>query len=119
MNILYHKLHLQAPEATIYVALGLKQIAALSRKLKLEEHILEDFTLDYVDGMFGSDGQYLFILLTEEYNPITTAHECIHAAGRMWEGVGAALTIHNDEVLTYTHDAIHKMIKELYDGNSK
>ncbi len=85
-RIAYHKLKLQAPECTIFLALGTYQLAALAKRLKLPEEYLEDFESEYVDGMFGTDpeGMYLFIALGEEYNPITTGHECIHAAGRIW-----------------------------------
>lgn len=117
-RIAFHKMKLQAPECTIYLALGNHQLAALSKRLNLPEDYLADFEDGYVDGMFGTDpeGMHLFIALSEEYNPITTAHECIHAAGRLWAGVGANLHVQNDEVITYTHDAIHKMIKDIYDA---
>jgi hypothetical protein len=118
-TIRYHKLHIQAPECTIYVALGLVQLKALATRIAIPDELIEDVESEFCDGAFGNtvDGQHLFIYLPEEYNPIITAHECIHAAGSIWEWVGARLAHTNDEVLTYTHDAIHTMIKELYNGD--
>ena len=115
LNIRFFKLMLQAPEVPILVALGTEQINHLDDKLGLDPELIADFKHGYVDGCCGTWGGYIYLCLPKEYNPIVVAHECIHAANRAWMMAGANLLPDNDEVITYTHDAIHKMIKELYD----
>lgn len=113
LRIRYHKIHLQAPECTILVAIGLDQLRKLADAVGLDPLLVHDVKQGYVDGCFGIQ-QVVYLFLPEEYNPVTTAHECIHAANRIWDSVGAHLTPDNDEVVCYTHDVIHTMIKELY-----
>lgn len=120
IKIQFFKLKLQAPEVLILVALGMEQILKLDAQIGLDPLLVADFKDEYVDGCCGlhHDG-YLYLCLPKEYNPIIVAHECIHAANRAWDMAGANLLPNNDEVITYTHDAIHKMIKELYDVPTK
>ena len=115
LNIRFFKLMLQAPEVPILVALGMDQINHLDDRISLDPLLVDDFKHNYVDGCCGQWGGYIYLCLPKEYNPIVVAHECIHAANRAWMMAGANLLPDNDEVITYTHDAIHKMIKELYD----
>jgi len=119
LPVQFHKLYIQAPECTILVALGKVQLHKLHDRISLPPDLIADVDEGYCDGFFGMSGGNIYLYLPEVYNPITTAHECIHAAGRIWDSVGAHLEAHNDEIITYTHDAIHRMIKELYDESAK
>ena len=119
LPIRFHKIYLQTPECTILVALGMEQLFNLNHSIALDPLLIHDCELGYCDGFFGMGGGNIYLWLPVEYNPVTTAHECIHAANRIWDSVGAGLRPDNDEVITYTHDAIHRMIKELYDVSTK
>ncbi len=119
LKIRFHKIYLQTPECTILVALGHEQLHMMHDTIWLDPLLGDDCDNQYCDGFFGMRGGNIYLWLPLEYNPVTTAHECIHAANRIWDSVGAGLRPDNDEVITYTHDAIHRMIKDIYDGTSE
>lgn len=119
LPIRFHKIYIQIPECTILVALGVDQLLNLHHTIGLDPLLVDDCLNNYCDGFFGMRGGNIYIWLPEKYNPVTTAHECIHAANRIWDSVGAELHAGNDEVITYTHDAIHRLIKELYNVSTE
>ena len=114
LKVRFHKIHLQTPECTILIALGMEQLFNLHESIGLDPLLVHDCECHYCDGFFGMAGENIYMWLPKEYNPVITGHECIHAANRIWDSVGANLASHNDEVITYTHDTIHRMIRNLY-----
>ena len=115
IKVRYHKLHLQIPDRTINVCIGIDQIKHFTDDYPQDLNYIREIEVGNVYGSFGvHECGTMFIFLPEEYNPVTTAHECIHAATQVWENAGARLTPDNDEVVAYTHDAIHNMIRNLY-----
>lgn len=62
---------------------------------------------------FGGENYILF--LPDEWDDINVFHEALHCAIRLWDDVGADLSLpENEEVLTYTQGHIVKLLKKKF-----
>lgn len=113
MKVKFYKLQLQPCDARLRVYFDRDTL--MQELLKEKEWKLAD-NLDSCEGLFIQYGTFNYAMfLPEEYNEVTTWHECLHAATRLWYDAGAELdSMMNDEVLTYTQGHIVGLIKELY-----
>lgn len=119
IKVICHHIKLDIPRSILVVVIGPDMLdrfipyfnMSLSRKEGMLTHA----------GTFGvTPNGVPFIYLQDEYNTITTAHECLHAAVYLWDSVGAQLSLpDNDEVLTYTMDYLHERIEDLYHGTTE
>ena len=116
---IHHIIRLQAPDTPIAICLGKPAWSDMLNFYGFSQEEIDDYlTSNAVCGFTGSSIIPLYIALPKEYNPILTAHECLHAAIAIWSHAGANIALpDNDEVLTYTMDALHRMIKDIYDAN--
>ena len=119
MKVICHHIKIDIPNSILVVVLGPDMLDRFIPYMRM--------SLDRKEGMLCHAGTFgvtpngiPFIYLPEEYNTLTTAHECLHAAVYLWDSVGAQLKLpDNDEVLAYTMDYLHAQIEEIYNGTSE
>ena len=119
MRVICHHIKLDIPDLLLVVVVGPDMLDRFIPYMRMSSDRKEGMLV--TAGTFGvTPNEFPFIYLPEEYDSVTTAHECLHAAVYLWDSVGAQLSLpDNDEVLAYTMDYLHKQIKEIYDATTK
>jgi hypothetical protein len=120
-KVIHYTVHLQVPPVKIAVTFGDVRAEAAINKYGCYPHVNKDELLAGIRENAGTfcglhNEKYpMLIALPEEYEPVITAHECLHAAVAVHDHIGSNIKLpDNDEVIAYTMDALHREIADLY-----